>query len=269
MGQRRRRPPSFRGDHRGAIWLALGWLLLGLAWSALAGVRGDYIPTYAPICSPLVDVGHQITPNLSGLFFTRFADIVVLLAIVLWILFGLLIVPRSLEGKRLMVLRRFFWIVGTLYFIRGFTVWVTLIPRPEHATPGIDTSRSWFVNFLLVFLQIDQTASDLMFSGHTALLVTIAWFFSYYIAHASGMAWLYTILGMYFILSTRHHYTVDILVAFTVSSLVFWVYHLLFDNDDGGHSPDYLSRRGADLDGGRISTNKRQFWEWLYWLHGQ
>ena len=144
--------------------------------------------------------------------------------------------------------------MGTLYFIRGFTVWVTLIPRPEHATDGIDTSRPWIVNFLLVFLQIDQTASDLMFSGHTALLVTIAWFFSYYVAHASGVAWLYTILGMYFILATRHHYTVDLVVAFTISSLVFWVYHLLFDGTAKGTT---------------MTRHQRRFWEWLYWLHGQ
>lgn len=249
-----RRQSPLESDHRGAIWLALGWFLLGLAWSALAGVRGDYIPTYPDVCGPLVDLGHQITPNLSGIVFTRFADIVVLGAIGLWILFGLLIVPRSLMGKRLMILRRFFWVLGTVYFIRGFTVWVTLIPRVEHATDGIDTSLNWFVNFLLVFIQVDQTASDLIFSGHTALLVTVAWFFSYYIPQSSGLAWIYASLGMYFILSTRHHYTVDILVAFIITSLIFWVYHLLFD----------------DVRARSLKTqHQRRFWEWLYWLHGQ
>ena len=201
-----------------------------------------------------MDLGHMITPNLSGAFFTRLADVIILVGLILFILFCVIIVPRDLMGRRAVILRRFFWIAGTLYFIRGFTVFVTLIPRVAHDTNGVVLSDGWFLAWLKVLLQIEQTASDLMFSGHTALLVTIACFFSYYIPQASAAVWLYTLLGMYFILATQHHYTVDLLVAFIISTLLFTLYHILYD----GHWQRPPSR----------SKHAERFWQWQLWLHG-
>lgn len=127
-----------------------------------------------------------------------------------------------------LVFRRFFWIMGSIYFMRGFTVWATRYPKVPF--PGDNTHpASVFLGAMSVVFGFSHTATDLMFSGHTALMVTIAMFFTYYRREVSTFIWMAVFLGIIMILATRHHYTADILVAIFISAPHFIMYHLLFE----------------------------------------
>lgn len=73
-----------------------------------------------------------------------------------------------------------------------------------------------------------------MFSGHTSMLTILNHFVteytprSYYRLHT--LCWLLNLFGAFFILLSHEHYTLDVFVAFWLSSRLFLYYHTLANN---------------------------------------
>ncbi|CAF1232872.1 unnamed protein product [Adineta steineri] len=155
-----------------------------------------------------------------------------------------LIIVIILHRHRLIILRRLFAIAAALYFLRSFTMVFTSLPV---ATAITDCRPDKIISFgarlkkaTLIFLGQGmssfgvKTCGDYLYSGHTCTLILATHFIneysprSYHILHF--LSWVFALTGMFFILAGHQHYSIDILIAWVLSSRLFIYYHTLANN---------------------------------------
>ncbi|KAA0189122.1 Sphingomyelin synthetase [Fasciolopsis buskii] len=144
---------------------------------------------------------------------------------------------------RCILLRRFFAIAGTVFLLRSITMIITSLSVPGEHLMGKCT-RSTFTNstvrferFLDIWLGFGmsirgiQTCGDYMFSGHTTMLTLLNFFVTEYaprnIQLIHTFSWVLNLFGVFFILASHEHYSIDVFVAIYVSSRLFLYYHCL------------------------------------------
>jgi len=144
----------------------------------------------------------------------------------------------------MIILRRLFTILAALYFLRSITMVCTSLPV---ATQITDCQPKRLVDFrarlkkaAMIFIGQGmasfgvKTCGDYLYSGHTCTLVLAAHFIneytprSYHILHF--FSWITALAGMFFILAGHQHYSIDILIAWVLSSRLFVYYHTLANN---------------------------------------
>lgn len=145
---------------------------------------------------------------------------------------------------KLIILRRLFIITAALYFLRSLTMLFTSLPVATRVTDcqpkSLENFHSHLKKTLMIFFGQGmssfgvKTCGDYLYSGHTCTLVLTTQFIneytprSYYILHC--LTWLCALTGMFFILAGHQHYSIDILIAFVLSSRLFIYYHTLANN---------------------------------------
>ncbi|KAF9356363.1 hypothetical protein BGX34_009962 [Mortierella sp. NVP85] len=134
---------------------------------------------------------------------------------------------------RAIVLRRFFWVVGVLSIYRALTLSVTTLPTPkENCDPATEKG---FGGMLLIALQMIpgtvQACTDDIFSGHTVFMVTAAIQWRLYCRNkwVTYFAYIYITVGLYFVIATRLHYTVDVVLAVFITYSVWSLYIAMID----------------------------------------
>jgi hypothetical protein len=178
----------------------------------------DRVPRNTP---PLPDIGHEIlSPKLHPEFLGDIAMGSMYFLVICGVLFA--------GSKRWRMLTRFFFAYGTLYFMRVTTISATSIPLAEnHCYYNYSTVENyWWNTFLglISFGGLNKHCGDLMFSGHTCSITLIMLTFWCYYNKRYIMNSLITLIGFVgyvFIIGTRSHYTIDVLVAFYLTILVF------------------------------------------------
>ncbi|CAF0881250.1 unnamed protein product [Didymodactylos carnosus] len=151
---------------------------------------------------------------------------------------------RVPDTTKSVLLRRFFALTGTIFFLRSITMLVTSlsVPGPHlECTPfTYGTFHERFTRgleiFLLQGLSIKgvRTCGDYMFSGHTVILtllnhcITEYTTSDFYVIHL--MSWICNIFGMFLILAAHEHYSIDVFIAFFLTSRLFLYYHSLANN---------------------------------------
>jgi len=145
---------------------------------------------------------------------------------------------------RFIIARRFFSIAGTIFLLRCITMLITSLsvpgvhldckPRPY----GTWTNRMY--NAYIIWsgagmsLQGVRTCGDYMFSGHTVSLTLLNFFITEYtsrrIYFLHTFTWVLSCFGVFFILAAHEHYSIDVFVAFYISSRLFLYYHTLVNN---------------------------------------
>lgn len=151
-----------------------------------------------------------------------------------------------LHRHRLVILRRCFLIIGILYLMRSVTMFVTQVPVASttyYCSPKANsTSPTVIVNRVLQLLSgfglsingQHTYCGDYIYSGHTVILtMTYMVIREYtprrcYLLH--WLFWLTSMLGVVMVLISRGHYTVDALIAYYVTTRVFWMYHTMCNN---------------------------------------
>lgn len=208
--------------------------------------------------TPLPDAGLDLVPHPQ--WWPKSAADLVLNSYVVISLIACILSARINRGgvnSVLIYVRRLLWLFGFCYLLRLLTLGGTTLPSSN--TNCLFVKRS-LLDYLttgpLVLIGKAQTCTDKLFSGHTALATLLTWFWMatfwtkaarwqkftariYAFSHGSGV----------FIASMmcRHHYTVDVVLAIIIGTLVFHMYHLIIwvkEGYDLGH-PYFTVRYGA------------------------
>ncbi|KAI8596424.1 hypothetical protein EDD21DRAFT_3865 [Dissophora ornata] len=135
--------------------------------------------------------------------------------------------------ERIIVLRRVFWVVGTLSVYRALTLSVTTLPTPkEGCIPA--TERGFKDMFWIALEMIPGTVeacTDDIFSGHTVFMVTCAIQWRLYCRNkwATYFSYAYITVGLYFVIATRLHYTVDVVLAIFITYAAWSLYIAMID----------------------------------------
>jgi len=146
-----------------------------------------------------------------------------------------------MHRHRIVVFRRVFVIMGTVFLLRCVTMFVTSL-----SVPGIHTkchkilvNTSDFESILNHALTITaglgmsvnnvRTCGDYMFSGHTIVLTMLNYAINEYTPrHWRGphiLMWVCNVFGMFLILAAKEHYSIDVIIAFYITSRMFLYYH--------------------------------------------
>jgi hypothetical protein len=175
-------------------------VVLALLWTSCLAHQQEKATLQAPPTTPLPDRLHMMLPRLH-----RVRWIVHLMPVLL--LAGVVAQLPLLRTLQLLQ------IYAVILFLRAFSFWVTRLPPPR--TPCNPYTIGTRIHL--------GGCSDMMYSGHTAVLVLSALFLAVYgksTAVAVG-ATLFALAGIVLILCTRHHYSSDVLVAIYISVFAF------------------------------------------------
>jgi len=174
----------------------------------------------------------------------------VMLIIIVIFCFILVVAHRH----RLVVLRRICLLMGLLYLMRAATIYITVLPVPDPVNmtclPSLNSTAFKVVaarafNFMLTGgLTLEgggYLCGDYFFSGHTVILTMGALVIQEYTPKRwvwlHCFAWLYSFTGMFFILMAHCHYTVDILLAYYITTNLFRTYHTIANVEKGKRRP--------------------------------
>ncbi|XP_076856767.1 phosphatidylcholine:ceramide cholinephosphotransferase 1 [Brachyhypopomus gauderio] len=192
----------------------------------------------------------EVTPPLPDKFFDIFnrvewafsiCEINGMVLVILWIIQWTLLKHKSIIG------RRFLFIVGTLYLYRCITMYVTTLPVPGlHFKCSPKLYGDWESQMRRVMKMIagggltitgsHNMCGDYLYSGHTVMLTLTYLFMKEY---SPRRFWWYhwgcgvlCAVGVFCILLAHDHYTIDVIVAYFVTTRLFWWYHTMANQPD-------------------------------------
>lgn len=196
---------------------------------------------------PLPDIFLDNVPHIPWAF--HMCEITGTMLFTIWVC--VLIVHKH----RMVLLRRFFALAGTVFLLRCVTMLITSLSVPGthlECTPtrtkdgedenmdlieaiSLRVSRAYTIwSGLGMSIQGVRTCGDYMFSGHTVALTTLNFFITEYtprrLYFLHTITWLLNMFGIFFILAAHEHYSIDVFVAFYITSRLFLYYHTLANN---------------------------------------
>ncbi|CAG9815925.1 unnamed protein product [Phaedon cochleariae] len=155
-------------------------------------------------------------------------------------------VTMVFHKHRFIVFRRIFLLMSLLYLYRAITMYVTVLPMANTDYPCSPKSNE--TSPLLIAKRVVKLMSglglsvngqhvycgDFIYSGHTVILV-----FTYLLITEYTPKKLYLIHWMYWVLSltgivmlelSHGHYSIDVIIAYFITTRTFWLYHTLANN---------------------------------------
>ncbi|GAV02919.1 hypothetical protein RvY_13421 [Ramazzottius varieornatus] len=150
-----------------------------------------------------------------------------------------------LHKHRFILMRRYFVLLGSIFLLRSVCMLITSM-----SVPGVHLKCSGkifgdpaarfrqaltIVRGFGMSLQGVRACGDYMFSGHTVIITTLNFFITEYTPKRHRMihlaSWTLNLFGMFFILAAHEHYSIDVFIAFYISSRLFLYYHTLANTD--------------------------------------
>jgi len=185
---------------------------------------------------PLPDIILDNVPHIPWAF--EMTEITGMTLLTIWL------VVILFHKHRFIIARRFFAIAGTIFLLRCFTMLITSLSVPGvHLDCKPRPYGTWanrLHNAYIIWsgaglsLQGVRTCGDYMFSGHTVSLTLLNFFITEYtsrrIFFLHTFTWLCNCFGVFFILAAHEHYSIDVFVAFYITSRLFLYYHTLVNN---------------------------------------
>ncbi|XP_048485253.1 ceramide phosphoethanolamine synthase-like [Plutella xylostella] len=166
------------------------------------------------------------------------------------LLMAIWLIVLFFHKHRFILLRRFFALAGTVFLLRCFTMLITSLSVPgshlkcePRSYPPADDLTVWGRRIRQAYdiwsgagmsVRGVRTCGDYMFSGHTVALTLLNFFIteytcrSLYLLHI--LTWVMNMFGIFFILAAHEHYSIDVFIAFYITSRLFLYYHTLSNN---------------------------------------
>ncbi|XP_040563590.1 sphingomyelin synthase-related protein 1 [Lepeophtheirus salmonis] len=237
-----REPPSHQVDHpesvsirpeRGKALLAFLYAL-AVSWMTafVMVIVHDRVPD-TDVYPPLPDILLDNIPHITWAF--EMAEITGMVLLALWA------TVLIFHKHRFILARRFFSISGTIFLLRCVTMLITSLSVPgKHLKcsprPYGDVWNKYRQAYQIwsgagLTTQGVRTCGDYMFSGHTVGLTLLNFFITEYtstkIYFLHTFTWICNVFGVFFILAAHEHYSIDVFIAFYISSRLFMYYHTL------------------------------------------
>lgn len=191
---------------------------------------------------PLPDIFLDSVPRIPWAF--AMAEACGLILCYMFLLILLLHKHRSILFRRLCSL------MGTVFLLRCCTMFVTSLSVPGQHLKC--TSKSYgdtwgkIQRALLIWsgfgmtLTGVQTCGDYMFSGHTVVITMLNFFVTEYTPRSWNLihtiSWVLNLFGIFFILAAHEHYSIDVFIAFYITTRLFLYYHTLANTRAYQHS---------------------------------
>ncbi|CAB3400987.1 unnamed protein product [Caenorhabditis bovis] len=180
---------------------------------------------------PLPDIVLDNVPHISWAFDMCEAIGLVLASIWFTILF--------FHQERVVIARRMFSLLGTVFLLRCFTMLITSLSVPGNhlhceARPNTTLGEKLKLAFhiwsnLGMSLHGVRSCGDYMFSGHTTVITMISHFITEYTpldwSGLHSITWVLNSFAIFLILAAHEHYSIDVFIAFYISSRMFLYYH--------------------------------------------
>uniref|UniRef100_A0A3B4VR69 Sphingomyelin synthase-related protein 1 n=1 Tax=Seriola dumerili TaxID=41447 RepID=A0A3B4VR69_SERDU len=182
---------------------------------------------------PLPDIFLDSVPRIPWAFAMAEACGVILCYMFLLILL--------LHKHRSILLRRLCSLMGTVFLLRCCTMFVTSLSVPgQHLKCASKTyGDTWgkiqralaiWSGFGMTLTGV-QTCGDYMFSGHTVVITLLNFFVTEYTPRTWNLihtiSWVLNLFGIFFILAAHEHYSIDVFIAFYITTRLFLYYHTL------------------------------------------
>uniref|UniRef100_A0A8C4NCF9 Sterile alpha motif domain containing 8 n=1 Tax=Eptatretus burgeri TaxID=7764 RepID=A0A8C4NCF9_EPTBU len=139
------------------------------------------------------------------------------------------------------VLRRMCALAGTVFLLRCVCMFVTSLSVPgthlkcsaklyHGGWTKLRRALEIWIGFGMTLTGV-HTCGDYMFSGHTALLTLLNFFITEYTPRSwvwlHTASWVLNLFGVFFVLAAHEHYSIDVVLAFYISTRLFLYYHTL------------------------------------------
>ncbi len=195
-----------------------------------------WIHERVPTTEPLPDLWFSIFPEVPGAII--FCEILMLAVAFI------AIACCAVHSQRWVALRRLALITGLCFFIRAICIALIQVPVPSKRTfcgPKVMPMTSGVLVERVVgtvtrlgmnLYKERHLCGDLIVSGHT-ITFTISWLLTREYGPKAfhrwlpKLIWLMGAMGIVCMLLARKHYTVDILLAYALTTRIFWMYHSL------------------------------------------
>jgi len=215
---------------------------------------------------PLPDILLDNIPHIPWAF--EMCEVSGMTLLVVWLL------VVTFHKHRFILLRRFFSISGTIFLLRCVTMLITSLSVPgKHLEcaprPYGDIYNKLYNAFVIwtgagLTLQGVRTCGDYMFSGHTVGLTLLNFFITEYTSRKLYMlhtfTWICNVFGVFFILAAHEHYSIDVFVAFYITSRLFMYYHTLANQQQRTAGQDESSSLPT-LD--KLTDEAEKTWFWF------
>lgn len=213
---------------------------------------------------PLPDILLDNIPHIPWAF--EMCELTGMVLLVVWC------VVLVFHKHRFILMRRFFSISGTIFMLRCVTMLITSLSVPgKHLEcqprPYGDVWNKLYNAYVIwtgagMTLQGVRTCGDYMFSGHTVSLTLLNFFITEYtsrrIYFMHTFTWICNVFGVFFILAAHEHYSIDVFVAFYITSRLFMYYHTLA-NQPNLHNKAKREATGPAL----FSYEAQRTWLWF------
>ncbi|KAM8852209.1 sphingomyelin synthase-related protein 1-like isoform 1-T3 [Synchiropus picturatus] len=157
------------------------------------------------------------------------------------ILCYMLLLILLLHKHRSILFRRLCSLMGTVFLLRCCTMFVTSLSVPgqhlqcaskmyDDAWGKIQRALAIWSGFGMTLTGV-QTCGDYMFSGHTVVITMLNFFVTEYTPRNWNLihtiSWVLNLFGIFFILAAHEHYSIDVFIAFYITTRLFLYYHTL------------------------------------------
>ena len=198
-------------------------IIIFIISSFLTGIFLILVDYYRPKNMPVLpDVIHERVKETPSIFT---ADVILYVSFILETLFILI----KFKFSSLIILRRAIIIYSILSVIRNLTISCTLIPEPkEICQKENDFKLDLSLNSIIRVLFNPIKCGDLVLSGRAIALMIPALIHQHYFGGMlSLLFWIASIIGLFLLIISRYHYTVDIVIAIYLTPTTFWAYHTI------------------------------------------
>ncbi|CAI4225915.1 unnamed protein product [Auanema sp. JU1783] len=217
-----------------------GKAMIAVVMLVFAAVLNEVVLSFVhervPEMAPLPDITFSLIPYYAkGLEICEYIMIVSFVSVLLLMFF---------HRHRWIMLRRLMILGALLYLMRCVTMLVTQVPVADpnfYCSPKLGENATFWrvvVRGLKMVAGVglnvqgkNTLCGDYIYSGHTIVLVISALFMTEYsprrwwVLHVTS--WIAALAGVIFLVISRGHYTLDVILSYYVVTRLFWNYHTL------------------------------------------